>query len=160
MVFIVSKIPGVSTMTIFLLNLTADLCEQTLVIDVPESDDLNASNPRIEFPVALFPDPVFPKRTNRSSLSLLNPSPKSQLTEKKKCYLNCYLKYICHVRIRVITGFYCHMLIIKMTTYGRFFRRKRKSGVLVSQQICNNRGSITARRTQMRSKGIMRAKFY
>lgn len=57
----VSNILGVSSMTFFLLNLTEDFCEQIRVIDFPESVDVKALNPRIEFefPVVLFPDPFF-----------------------------------------------------------------------------------------------------
>lgn len=59
----VSKIPGVSTITIFRPNLIDDLCEHLLVIDEPEAEDSNNLFPRIVFPVALFPVPVFPRRT-------------------------------------------------------------------------------------------------
>lgn len=58
-----SNIPGVSTMRIFRLKRTTDVCEHTLVTDDPDADDLNCFRPRIVFPVALFPDPVLPRRT-------------------------------------------------------------------------------------------------
>lgn len=58
-----SNIPGVSTMRIFRLKRTTDVCEHTLVTDDPDADDLKYFSPRIVFPVALFPDPVLPIRT-------------------------------------------------------------------------------------------------
>lgn len=50
-------------MRIFRLKRTTDVCEHTLVTDDPDADDLNCFRPRIVFPVALFPDPVLPRRT-------------------------------------------------------------------------------------------------
>ena len=43
----VSKVPGVSTTTIFLLNRFADLAIHELVTELPESFDLNFSFPRL-----------------------------------------------------------------------------------------------------------------
>ena len=55
--------PGVSTSTILLSNLTPLLTEQYRVTDLPESFVFNSFAPRIEFPVALFPHPDFPSST-------------------------------------------------------------------------------------------------
>lgn len=41
----------------------ADFCEHLLVTDVPATEELNLSFPRMVLPVALFPDPVLPIRT-------------------------------------------------------------------------------------------------
>ena len=70
LVCFVSKIPGVSTITIFRLNLTAEFCEHIRIIDDPDRLELNLLNPRMVFPVALFPDPVFPSSTSLTSLSI------------------------------------------------------------------------------------------
>ena len=66
----VSMIPGVSTMRIFLLNLTAAIAEQTRV---PETDTNASFDPRMEFPVALLPDAFFPRRTNLISSYFVYP---------------------------------------------------------------------------------------
>ena len=60
--------PGVSTSTIRLSNLTPLLTEQYRVTDVHEIFVLNTFAPRIEFPVALFPHPDFPSSTILTSL--------------------------------------------------------------------------------------------
>lgn len=72
---VVSRIiPGVSTMTIFWLDLSAVLTEKTRVTEFPESDDTNASlDPRMELPVALLPDAVSPRRTNLISSYFVYP---------------------------------------------------------------------------------------
>lgn len=68
-VFSVSNIPGVSTIIISLLNLKRVWRKHCLVSDVPDKTDSKTSSPRMEFPVALLPAPVFPRRTILISLS-------------------------------------------------------------------------------------------
>ena len=60
---LVSNIPGVSTTTIFLSNLKTVHSEQPEVTDDPAGEEVNTCDPRMVFPVALFPDPVFPSKT-------------------------------------------------------------------------------------------------
>lgn len=54
---------------------TADACEHLLVTDDPDRDDVKCFIPRIVFPVALFPDPVFPTSTILISFSFQDAVP-------------------------------------------------------------------------------------
>ena len=57
-----SMIPGVS-ITVTSLSSFLLFALQNCVVDEPLGLSLKHSNPSIEFPVALFPFPVFPNRT-------------------------------------------------------------------------------------------------
>ena len=58
----VSMIPGVS-ITVTSLSTFLSPIEQTCVVEKARGLALKHLNPSIEFPVALFPFPVFPNRT-------------------------------------------------------------------------------------------------
>ncbi|MCI4393953.1 hypothetical protein PGIGA_G00163780 [Pangasianodon gigas] len=63
----VSMTPGVSIMVMFLPSKTLFFFIQLAVTDAGDASTLKASSPRMVFPDALFPAPVFPTNISLSS---------------------------------------------------------------------------------------------
>lgn len=83
LVELVSKTPGVSTTRISFPNRCACLLVHCEVTDEPEVVDSKKPPFKMVFPVALFPLPVFPSSTIRTSLS--SPPPKLGPSSGEPC---------------------------------------------------------------------------